>query len=117
MKQLLRSWETASWFFQKTEREHDTTMKSCQRRTFCAHREPIIGMQGQEQPAAQFSKAGHMTARMYSRLLVSLKVMVKLTRTATGSGRVKGDVPATRFVQKHWLFSKRKAAEQSIIEM
>lgn len=43
--------------------------------------------------------------------------MVKLTRTATGSGRVEGDVPATRFVQKHWLFSKRKAAEQSIIEM
>lgn len=72
-----------------------------------------MGMQGQGQPAAQFSKACPITAWMYSRFLVSLKVMVKLTRTATGRGSVKGDVPARRFVQKHWLFSKRKAAEQS----
>ncbi|ESW12021.1 hypothetical protein PHAVU_008G078100 [Phaseolus vulgaris] len=68
-------------------------MKLCQRRTFWAHREPIIGMLGQGQPDAQFSKAAPVIACMYSRLLSSLKVMDKLTKAAIGRGRNTGEPP------------------------
>ncbi|CAJ2671066.1 unnamed protein product, partial [Trifolium pratense] len=70
-------------------------MKLCQRRTFCAHREPITGMLGQGQPDAQFSKAAPVIAWMYSRLLSSLKVMDKLTRAAIGNGSITGEPPAS----------------------
>lgn len=75
-------------------------MKSCQRGTFCAQRELIMGMLGQGQPEAQFSKAGPTTAWMYSKLLSSLKVMVKLTRAAIGSGSIAGETPAHQDIKK-----------------
>ncbi|RYR14948.1 hypothetical protein Ahy_B04g071671 [Arachis hypogaea] len=71
-------------------------MKLCQRRTFCAQREPIIGMLGKGQPDAQFSKAAPVMECMYSRFLSSLKVMDKLTRTAIGRGSITGEPSATQ---------------------
>jgi hypothetical protein len=54
----------------------------------------MIGMLGQELPPAQFSSAWPMIPWMYSKVLSSLNVIVKLTSAAIGKGSIGGTPPA-----------------------
>lgn len=92
MKQLLRSWTTASLLWRKTVLDAEKTRKSVQRFAFWVHKEATIGMQGHGQLAARLSNVWPAKLRKRSDDLSTLYVMVRLVKAAKGNGSVAGEV-------------------------
>lgn len=82
----------------KTVRDAENTRKLLHRLAFWVHSEATIGLQGFGHATARNSKAGPAKLRKRSEALSILKVIVRLTNAARGSGSVAGMLPSV--VQK-----------------
>lgn len=88
VKQLLRSWTKALWFWRKTVRDAEKTKNPLQRFAFWLHSEYTIGMQGHGQLAATEANTCAGKSRYRCESLSVLYVIVRLTKAARGNGSV-----------------------------